>query len=285
MPSSLDGSLRGMLVALAVLAALALPVWFLLSLRIADRRSLLPPITRRPVSWTGFDILLVLLLHFALRGAGEWLFKRYVAANDPRAGIYLALATTVVHALTLAGAVTYLHVVRAATWRDLGLASPQFGRDVLTGLVAALAVLFPVLGLNVLLVWVLEPTAQHPVIEMLLKSRDVLTFASLTFVAVAIVPPAEEFLYRGLLQGWLEKTAFPTSSPGVPAGPAAWVALLGSSVVFAVMHSSAWPAPIPLFFFALVLGFLYQRTGSLWPSIVLHAVLNGTSLLIWRLVQ
>lgn len=35
--------------------------------------------------------------------------------------------------------------------------------------------------------------------------------------------------------------------------------------------------PIPLFFFALVLGFLFQKTGRLLPSIALHASLNGFS--------
>jgi len=37
---------------------------------------------------------------------------------------------------------------------------------------------------------------------------------------------------------------------------------------------------VPLFFFALVLGTLYYRTHRLLPLIVLHAALNGTSLLL-----
>jgi membrane protease YdiL (CAAX protease family) len=40
------------------------------------------------------------------------------------------------------------------------------------------------------------------------------------------------------------------------------------------------PDPLPLFFFALALGALYYRTHRLLPSIVLHAALNGTSLVL-----
>ena len=40
------------------------------------------------------------------------------------------------------------------------------------------------------------------------------------------------------------------------------------------------PDPIPLFFFAVVLGIIYHRTHRLTPLVVLHAVFNGTSLLL-----
>ena len=54
--------------------------------------------------------------------------------------------------------------------------------------------------------------------------------------------------------------------------------------------TSLWPNmvpdPVPLFFFALVLGFLYYRTHRLLPSIVLHMALNGASLLmVWLLLS
>jgi membrane protease YdiL (CAAX protease family) len=44
--------------------------------------------------------------------------------------------------------------------------------------------------------------------------------------------------------------------------------------------SSAVPDPIPLFFFALVLGTLYYRTHRIAPSVVLHLSLNLTSVLL-----
>jgi len=48
--------------------------------------------------------------------------------------------------------------------------------------------------------------------------------------------------------------------------------------VFLPPHIS--PDPIPLFFFALVLGTLYYRTHRIVPSVVLHMSLNSVSMLI-----
>jgi hypothetical protein len=59
-------------------------------------------------------------------------------------------------------------------------------------------------------------------------------------------------------------------------------ALAVSSGVFALMHLGHGAAPIPLFFLALALGYLYQRTGRLLPSVTVHFCLNACSLaMLW----
>ena len=45
-----------------------------------------------------------------------------------------------------------------------------------------------------------------------------------------------------------------------------------------------WPAPVAIFLLSLGLGALYQRTGSLVASFVLHAAFNGFSTLTLILV-
>lgn len=53
-----------------------------------------------------------------------------------------------------------------------------------------------------------------------------------------------------------------------------------SSALFAVLHS--WPDMVALFLFALMLGYLYQRTHRVFASIVMHACLNLTSVcMLW----
>ena len=52
------------------------------------------------------------------------------------------------------------------------------------------------------------------------------------------------------------------------------------SALFAVVHLPQWPAPIAIFFLSLGLGVVYQRTGSLFASFVMHALFNGFSTLI-----
>jgi membrane protease YdiL (CAAX protease family) len=50
-----------------------------------------------------------------------------------------------------------------------------------------------------------------------------------------------------------------------------------TSLLFAAVHAGQWPAPIALFLLALVIGTVYERTGSLMAAIVLHATFNGLS--------
>lgn len=62
-------------------------------------------------------------------------------------------------------------------------------------------------------------------------------------------------------------------APGQLYGP-----ILISAALFALMHLGQGLAPIPLFFLALGLGYLYQRTRRLTPCVVVHFLLNGQSM-------
>lgn len=55
-----------------------------------------------------------------------------------------------------------------------------------------------------------------------------------------------------------------------------WRAIIITSMVFAVFHENPqhWPA---LFTFGLVLGYSYEKSGSLFSSIFLHSIFNALS--------
>ncbi|REJ69036.1 MAG: CPBP family intramembrane metalloprotease [Planctomycetota bacterium] len=65
-----------------------------------------------------------------------------------------------------------------------------------------------------------------------------------------------------------------------PAPAIAWGPICVSSAIFAAVHIGNGPDPIPIFFLALVLGYLYQRTHRALPCIALHMVLNAFSLTV-----
>jgi len=50
-----------------------------------------------------------------------------------------------------------------------------------------------------------------------------------------------------------------------------------TSAIFAALHLPQWPAPLAIFFLSMGLGTVYQRTGSLFASFILHALFNGFS--------
>jgi membrane protease YdiL (CAAX protease family) len=76
--------------------------------------------------------------------------------------------------------------------------------------------------------------------------------------------------------GFIPAVAPPLHTPARPA----WAAIIITSIVFAALHASEWPAPVPLFFLALILGYLYNRTHRLLPCIVVHLLFNGLSVAV-----
>lgn len=86
-------------------------------------------------------------------------------------------------------------------------------------------------------------------------------------IIIGIVAPiAEEFLFRGaVLKSLLEWKKI----SGKP-----WLAILLSAILFALAHRN--PAQIPAaFLFGLLFGWLFFRTRSLLPGIVLHIIHNS----------
>jgi membrane protease YdiL (CAAX protease family) len=61
-------------------------------------------------------------------------------------------------------------------------------------------------------------------------------------------------------------------------GPAAWLPIAISSIIFALMHYSHGPDWVPLTVLAAGMGYLYQRTHRLLPSLTVHALLNAFSM-------
>ncbi len=146
---------------------------------------------------------------------------------------------------------------------------------------------------------------EHPTMQALLESQDRLLPWVLWFSAVLVAPLYEEFYYRGAIQAWLLR--FPArTNPEVVAlvlgGEASsndgdgkvnktnktrrskgaeWMAILISAGVFGSMHMGQGAAPVALFLLGIALGYLYCRTGSIVPSIVLHLLLNAMTM--WNL--
>jgi len=83
-------------------------------------------------------------------------------------------------------------------------------------------------------------------------------------VAAVIAPVGEEILFRGFLfNAWRARTGF-------------WPAALASSLIFGGMHFYSWFGMAAIVSFGLLACWIYERSGSLWPPILLHALTNFT---------
>ncbi len=88
--------------------------------------------------------------------------------------------------------------------------------------------------------------------------------ASELAAAAVVAPLGEELLFRGILYSSL-RNAWP-----------AWVAAVVSSLIFAGLHYYSWFGVLTIAGFGVLMCWVYERTGSLWPPIAFHALLNLT---------
>jgi membrane protease YdiL (CAAX protease family) len=79
---------------------------------------------------------------------------------------------------------------------------------------------------------------------------------------IAVAPPVEEFFFRGFLYQSLRTRL------GV------WGGALTSGLIFGAIHLK-FEFLIPLAILGTILALLFQRTGSLWPCILVHAANNA----------
>lgn len=270
----------------------SLTTWLFIWRRVGRHGVLLKYVPRLNVPWRGIDVLLIAVFYIsaqvvaaaaALAAAGVDREKVDMEKMLPTPGFLLGVALA--NVVTAAVAVVWLRRVRGAGAADLGWTGRSAVKDVSLGLLGLLTAAAPVYTVqSILIQWFPK---YHPIVESLERDGHASSFAMATLVTVVAAPLVEEIVFRLALQGWLEARERRWRRRynlwrGLPRG---LPPILISSFVFAAVHFSAGPAPVALFFLALVLGYLYQRTHRILPSIVTHAAFNATSMVMLMLAK
>ena len=84
--------------------------------------------------------------------------------------------------------------------------------------------------------------------------------------AAAVVPVMEELFWRSFVQRWIDRQDF----LALAATEVSLPALLFASLLFGLEHGQWLAGAIA----GLAYGYLYRRSGSLWPPIVAHGLTN-----------
>lgn len=113
-----------------------------------------------------------------------------------------------------------------------------------------------------------DPSAEQ--LNLAVLPRDFTQLIILVALNLALVGPSEELAFRGFIQKGFE------NSFGKTAG------LLTTSVLFAFLHGLNSPYSIvPIFAVALVLGYVWQRTGgSTTATALMHGVFNSVQVIL-----
>ncbi|HVA51629.1 MAG TPA: CPBP family intramembrane glutamic endopeptidase [Pirellulales bacterium] len=288
--------------ALVFLAMLAMSVaaWTLIAHRLRQGRAMLPLTPRRAVPWRGLDLLMVIVFYVFARSA-LWTVCSVIASaagwtddatrlaalppdsTDPDKFALDLASNTAGNLATIGFVLLWILSHTDASWSDLGWRRETVRDDLRAGLLAFAAIAAPIYGLQALLSAFV--TQRHPIIEVLERHPSWLLYVLSGLSAVAVAPLAEELLFRALLQGWLESVrvlqapdpVVAADSEAAPQVQPRRGAIIVSSLVFALLHLGHGADAVPLFFFALALGYLYQQTHRLMPSVTLHFCLNASS--------
>jgi len=94
----------------------------------------------------------------------------------------------------------------------------------------------------------------------------------IAFISAAIISPIyEEIFYRGFLYRWLRtRTGFIG-------------AILLSSIIFTIVHIPTYNLMPVNFFSGIIFALAYERTNSIWPSVIIHGLTNGIMVLLTSL--
>ena len=213
-------------------------------------------------------------------------------ARDVKLGIigFLMLAPPV---YVIQGLLVYFWQPSKHPLMEMFKASPDPGFYALLFVAAAVvAPIFEEIVFRVILQGFLEKffSWRHGILELLSGQKE----APATPLAAAPIAPAGEMvLHYGeslappnpyaaspVIIGDTSNAA-PLVDPAVQPellGPSAWLPIGLSAIIFALLHFSHGPDWVALTLLAAGMGYLYQRTHRLVPSLVVHALLNSLSM-------
>jgi membrane protease YdiL (CAAX protease family) len=192
-------------VAGVVVAAIAVP-WFIAIGRIHAGKPLLAFESRRHVPWGIVAVILSFLLLLVGQAAAADIFgpQADAAPSVDQTIDFLTATGAATLAATLLSALVIM-ILCGATWPDLGLSLNHIGRDIAIG-VGAFLILGPLaFGIQAFFVYQLEIESHHPLIELVKADPTNELFTIVAAVAVLVAPMAEEYFFRVLFQGWLER--------------------------------------------------------------------------------
>lgn len=225
--------------------------------------------TRRSPLWRGKDVLLMTLVIVVLFGIGLAITAGLSVAGGAQFGsgevpLGFMLGTLVAQAVAMAGGVWLMGLKRRGyTWAGIGL------RPISWRWVAASVGIFVVMRIAVTLIVLLM--AQAGITSMqaqALAPAGFTWFSAITMTALTglAIPIVEEIFFRGVVYRWMR------DKWGVVVG------VIVSGLVFGIAHFE--PATVvPAIVMGFVLALTYEKSGSLWPPILIH-MLNNTLALV-----
>lgn len=209
--------------------------------------------------WIFYGLIQVLLLH--------WLgIPRKVPDLTLERAVWIASESILTQILMMSVFLLCLTGLGSRSLWRYGIGFDKPLKDIGLGAKGYLAAMLPVVLVGLAMKSFHSDSNKHPYFQLLDQQNSWMLFSLLGFSAVILAPVGEELTYRVIFQGALQRWL----SPGV--------AILISSLVFSSVHG--FPDALSLMPLALILGYLYWKTGSYVVAVTTHAVFNGVNFML-----
>lgn len=184
--------------------------------------------------------------------------------DDPARTVGFVMAMLAVQsAIPMAAVYVVVIRLRGLGWADLGFRPPASSRWYVWSALIAIGVLPAVALINLAVQAIVGAQFRNPQIDMLAPEGFSWAGLAAMLAMVGVVAPiVEEVVFRGLLYAWLRERF------GI------WPGAILSALAFAGAHGIVILLPA-LFLIGLLLARIYERSGSLWPPIIVHCVFNA----------
>ncbi len=216
-----------------------------------------PPAAPMPASWTASDTWLGLFL--LVLSIFVYVLAISLVGDSQNTGIFFVATFEFILLIPIA----IIFALRKVRWVELGLRG--FNRNNLALGCGLLAAVYFLVIINNLIMVALGIVTQADILSEILGELD--SPLLFVFVTVIVAPFTEELFFRGFLfKGLREKYG--------------WInALMFSSIIFALFHGQI-ATLIPTFLLGALFAYMYQRTESVYPGMLLHFTINAVGALI-----
>jgi membrane protease YdiL (CAAX protease family) len=126
------------------------------------------------------------------------------------------------------------------------------------------------IGVTAIYSLVVNTESEQQVLQDIGQEKDTIVLVFQGILVIGLAPVSEELFFRGFLFGGLRgKMSF-------------WPAALISGIFFGLIHvlGGTWEVIPPLALFGILLAWLYERTGSLGPPMLMHALQNTIAFIV-----
>jgi membrane protease YdiL (CAAX protease family) len=220
------------------------------------------------------ELVIYLLVGFGFYFIATFSLLIFIGDDLDEINLGVTVAIGVLNAACLVGTVYFTGIRRKKiTWAGMGFAPPSMKVEWLLVAMIVSLILIPIRAVaGVVVEYVINGNLDS------LQLRGDLLFAgaeptigsfliSMLIIGV-LVPISEELYFRGLLYNWFQlRFRF-------------WPAVFLSSSLFALAHYDSLSVIISSLVLGIANAIAMTRTKSIWVPIVMHAVTNGTAVII-----